>query len=373
MRRLGRFLLIAILTSGSPLCNSQFTSQTYPDPRVDPINCHTSAPGPVCDPGDILLPDEKRDLADRISQLLSLTSAIPNTAPACQPYAGKNLEILVAVIEKIGTIPAVPVDIEKFASSLKSRYQNYQDVSACDITVLIVNSRSDRQVFTVAGRDARLTKDILRAAFEHNIAQFKAHRFATGLEGMVEHIASAYTQAHAGQVLLPETLKQKALTFSPPLVASGVRQTTDEVTPIESSSLPSSIEAKGESPIVEVPASMTTEAGESENLWIDIMKQAVARCGNNQERIGKYVQAVVEEAMALSLRLIKDERYSSIEESIATHPEDAQARNAAWTNAKSEFIDDIYRRNMLTIRSAASERCPLKTNFRFVSKYWNLH
>uniref|UniRef100_A0A0M3HPH9 DUF553 domain-containing protein n=1 Tax=Ascaris lumbricoides TaxID=6252 RepID=A0A0M3HPH9_ASCLU len=379
MRQISHFLLIAILTLWALLCDAQFTSQTYPDPRIDPFNCHIVMPGPVCDPGDILLPDERRDLANRISQLLSSTSTIHNTASACQPHPGKNLEILVAVIDKIGTIPIAPVDIEKFANSLKSRYQNYQDISACDTTVLIVNSRSDRQVFTVAGRDARLTKEVLKSAFEQNIAHFKAHRFAMGLEGMVVYIASAYSQAHSGQTLLPEGLEPRVMTISPPLVANGVRQTTDEHVSIDSSSpIPSppeaSVEGSNGSPAVGISGTETMEDEESEKLWVDIMKQAVARCGNNQDRVGKYVQAVVEEAMALSLRLIKDKRYNSIEESIVANTNDVEVRNAAWTKARSEFIEDIYRKNLLTIRSGAPERCPLRAdNFRFVSKYWNAH
>jgi hypothetical protein len=50
------------------------------------------------------------------------------------------------------------MNIEKFTNQLRSKYQNYQDVSLCDPLVLIVNSRSDRQVFTVAGRDAKVNK-----------------------------------------------------------------------------------------------------------------------------------------------------------------------------------------------------------------------
>lgn len=41
--------------------------------------------------------------------------------------------------------------------------------------VLIVNSRSDRQVYTVAGKDTKLSKAILKAAFENSIANFRVN------------------------------------------------------------------------------------------------------------------------------------------------------------------------------------------------------
>ncbi|VDN39708.1 unnamed protein product [Gongylonema pulchrum] len=144
-------LVLAVLSS------AQFTSQTYPDPRVDPFSCKTPTTGPVCDPSELLTFDEKKALAGRINQL----------------FPGKSLDIIVDVIDKIGTVPTAPVDIEKFANNLKSRYQHFQDVSLCDVMVLIVNSKSDRQVFTVAGKDTKLTKEVLKAAFEQNINHFR--------------------------------------------------------------------------------------------------------------------------------------------------------------------------------------------------------
>ena len=66
--------------------------------------------------------------------------------------------------------------------------------------VLIVNSRSDRQVFTVAGRDAKLSRDVLQTAFQRNLVHFRSSNYAMGLEGMIENIVSAYNSAHILQV-----------------------------------------------------------------------------------------------------------------------------------------------------------------------------
>lgn len=46
-----------------------------------------------------------------------------------------------------------------------------------------------------------------------NWAYLQAHRFAMGLEGMVVYIASAYSQAHSGQTLLPEGLEPRSIFF----------------------------------------------------------------------------------------------------------------------------------------------------------------
>jgi len=84
----------------------------------------------------------------------------------------------------------------------------------CDTLVLIVNSRSDRQVFTVAGRDAKvlfnrkqdfrffstkLSQDVLQTAFHRSVGHFRLGNYAQGFEGMVEYIVSAYGSAHIVQ------------------------------------------------------------------------------------------------------------------------------------------------------------------------------
>lgn len=56
----------------------------------------------------------------------------------------------------------------------------------CDTLVLIVNSKNDRQVFTVAGHDAKLSREIIQLAFQRNVEHFKAANYALGMEGMIE-------------------------------------------------------------------------------------------------------------------------------------------------------------------------------------------
>lgn len=74
--------------------------------------------------------------------------------------------------------------------------------------VLITNSRMDRQVFTVAGRDAKLSREVLQNSFHKNVGHFRGGNYALGLEGMIEYIVSAYSSAHIVQVPSP-TIPEK--------------------------------------------------------------------------------------------------------------------------------------------------------------------
>lgn len=120
-----RFVLFPFVVLVSTV-SAQFTSQTYPDPRLDPFSCRLALPSQVCDPSAIVSDEERTRLVQRVSQLHSLTSGIKNTSPSCALMPDRNLEIIVAIIDKIGSVPGVPVDIEKFANNLKRRYQNFQ-------------------------------------------------------------------------------------------------------------------------------------------------------------------------------------------------------------------------------------------------------
>uniref|UniRef100_A0A915CU10 Uncharacterized protein n=1 Tax=Ditylenchus dipsaci TaxID=166011 RepID=A0A915CU10_9BILA len=106
--------------------NGQFSPQTYPDPRLDPLQCRILLPGQLCDPAEILLPEERRTLFEKIVRLQQITSQIRNTSPACANHQNSNLYIMIALIEKLGTLPYESVSIEKFTNLLRSKYQNYQ-------------------------------------------------------------------------------------------------------------------------------------------------------------------------------------------------------------------------------------------------------
>uniref|UniRef100_A0A914Y544 Uncharacterized protein n=1 Tax=Panagrolaimus superbus TaxID=310955 RepID=A0A914Y544_9BILA len=183
----------------------QFSSQNYPDPRTEPLRCKLLLPGQICDPSDILNDAERRKLNEKIQQLGSVTAQIRNTSPQCVGSPNQNLQIIVALIEKIGVNPLDPVDIERFTNSLRLKYLNFQELN-CDTLVLIVNSRRDRQVFTVAGKDAKLSRDVLQTAFHRNIGHFRQGHYVLGLEGMIEYIVSSYTSTHIVQVPSPEVL-----------------------------------------------------------------------------------------------------------------------------------------------------------------------
>eukprot|EP00081_Caenorhabditis_elegans_P016921 NP_496936.1 Uncharacterized protein CELE_F01D5.6 [Caenorhabditis elegans] len=387
---------------------AQFTSQTYPDPRLDPFSCRLALPSQVCDPSAIVSDEERSRLVQRVNQLHSLTSGIKNTSPSCALMPDRNLEIIVAIIDKIGSVPGVPVDIEKFANNLKRRYQNFQDVGMCDTTVLIVNSRQDRQVFTVAGRDAKISKDTLKSAFERNIGHFKTGRYALGLEGMIEVIVAAYSNAHIVQVPTPtefrptdrpcnkgaadirqatkntadrlwgaqiiaaadssrELVEAAANTFlvlffktydqtsrfmpNPPAVSAVESQ------PFRAAGLPNSVQ-QAKRPF---PAFNTIHESidEDDKVWVSILQQAMARCGQNDADLPKHVRAVVEEAMSISLKLISDSRYNKIEEETEKNKEVLGNRQKAWDGATNDFIRPLFQKYRNSILSGASQTCPV--------------
>ncbi|CAI4221746.1 unnamed protein product [Auanema sp. JU1783] len=320
----------------------QFTSQTYPDPRLDPLSCRLALPSPVCDPSAVVTDEERANLINKVNQLQSVTRGIRNTSPACVLQPEKNMEIIIAIVDKIGNIPGAPVDIEKFANNLKRRYQNFQDISVCDTTILIVNSRQDRQVFTVAGRDARISKETLKNAFERNIAHFKTGRYALGLEGMIEVIVAAYTNAHIVQIPSQENFRPES-NFVP---------ITSEPQPFRAAGIPNSVQpAKKNFEISE-------QIDEKDQVWVTIMQQALARCGQDTTNLSKHVKAVVEEAMSISLKLISDTRYNSIEEEVETNKDVLGIRDRAWETAKTEFILPLFNRYKNTILNNSNNQCP---------------
>lgn len=66
--------------------------------------------------------------------------------------------------------------------------------------------------------------------------------------------------------------------------------------------------------------------------------------------------------MALSLKLISDLRYNKIEEIAQDVSSGANARDKAWRNAKTEFIDALYEKYG-TIFPRKVSQCPeLKGN-----------
>ncbi|CAB3403831.1 unnamed protein product [Caenorhabditis bovis] len=337
--------LIGLLLLSVPLICGQFTSQTYPDPRLDPLSCRLALPSQVCDPSAIVSDEERTRLVQRINQLHGVTSSIRNTSPACSLSPDKNLEIIVAIIDKIGSVPGVPIDIEKFANNLKRRYQNFQDIGMCDTTVLIVNSRQDRQVFTVAGRDAKISKEILKNAFERNIGHFKTGRYALGLEGMIEVIVAAYSNAHIVQVPTPEIFKPSSFVQPP---------STIESQSFRAAGIPNSVQ-----PVKRPFAALQTETVEEDDkIWVSILQQAMSRCGKNEADLPRHVRAVVEEAMNISLKLISDSRYNKIEEESEEHKDVLDSRQTAWESASRDFIRPLFAKYRNTILSGASQTCP---------------
>lgn len=53
-------------------------------------------------------------------------------------------------------------ETKQFAEEIKAKYDIFKDVNTCDTTVVIVTSKSDGQLYTVAGRDALLPGSLKR-------------------------------------------------------------------------------------------------------------------------------------------------------------------------------------------------------------------
>ena len=152
----------------------------------------------------------------------------------------------------------------------------------------------------------------------------------------MEYIGAAYSNAHIIQVPSPSTNGQR----------TGDPEGGDQLptTPLGTTSNIGQFIAHGVRQKPEVKGTAPgkfnfLEVNEEDRLWVQLMLKATHQCGYDAERISDYVRAVVEEAMALSLKMIADPRYNKLEE-------DSQdpniGRDKAWAKAKSSFIDGLY-------------------------------
>ncbi|GMT13701.1 hypothetical protein PFISCL1PPCAC_4998, partial [Pristionchus fissidentatus] len=228
----------------------------------------------------------------------------------------------------------------------KRKYQNFQDVGMCDTSVLIVNSRQDRQVFTVAGRDAKINKATLRQAFERNVLHFKDGRYALGLEGMIEVIVAAYGNAHIVQTPAGDQFNG----FDGSAGAGTHNSITQRAAGLPSVHTTDSRQLIVEREIVEVD--------EPDKVWVQIMQLALARCGDNKQLFAGSVRAVVEEAMQISLALISDTRYNSIEEEVDKHKDILGIREQAWNSAANSFLHPMYEKYAGNLASSPVKSCP---------------
>lgn len=360
MTSLQHILFLITFTALFTATNAQFTPQTYPDPRTDPLACKVTLPGPVCDPSEILTPDERNSLMDNIRRLQQITANIHNSSPNC---AGQNANIfiMIAMLDKLGTLPFEAVSIEKFTNQLRNKYLNYQDVGLCDTLVLIVNSRSDRQVFTVAGRDAKLSREVLQTAFHRNVGHFRAGNYGMGLEGMVQLIVSAYNSAHIVQV--PSPLGSVENSIQTPSSSNSFReQTPNALGPQPSSSSLGQFLAHGvrQKPDVQPFEKFNLEdVPEEDRLWVDLMMKAAQRCGYDSSKISTYVRGIVDEAMNISLKLISDPRYNKIEEHSHNNDNSSKARDEAWEQSKNEFLDALYVKYGQQFPRSLANQCPV--------------
>uniref|UniRef100_A0A7E4V0V9 ATP-cone domain-containing protein n=1 Tax=Panagrellus redivivus TaxID=6233 RepID=A0A7E4V0V9_PANRE len=96
---------------------------------------------------------------------------------------------------------------------------------------------------------------------------------------------------------------------------------------------------------------------DEDKIWVQLIHKAASRCGYDKSKIAENVRAVVEEAMSISLKLISDNRYNTIEEASQDFSTSSNPRIKAWADAKTNFIDDLYARYRESFPRRASQ-CP---------------
>ncbi|KAK5965299.1 hypothetical protein GCK32_002039 [Trichostrongylus colubriformis] len=175
---------------------------------------------------------------------------------------------------------------------------------------------------------------------------------------MIEMVVAAYTNAHIVQVPSPDKSRQiPSLPSSETLkFTTENRSAPEAIAPFRAAGLPNSAQqAKILQPINE------EDIDEKDKIWVSIMQQAVARCGVQQDAFDMHVRAVVEEAMAFSLKLISDSRYNSIEEEVEAHKDVIGSRERAWNTAKTQFIQPLFQKYHSFIVGTAQQTCPAIT------------
>jgi hypothetical protein len=95
------FRLFLLFYSILHTTNGQYNPQTYPDPRIDPASCKVLFPSQVCDPSEILNPDQRAQLNEKIQRLQQITANIRNTSPPCVGSQQSNLYVMIALMVRI--------------------------------------------------------------------------------------------------------------------------------------------------------------------------------------------------------------------------------------------------------------------------------
>lgn len=74
--------------------------------------------------------------------------------------------------------------------------------------------------------------------------------------------------------------------------------------------------------------------------------------------------------MELSLRLLRDPRYTQIEEAIQNAETVPNVKNRVWQEVREEFIDDMYQKYSAYIKTASVEkRCPVtQSRLKFIQR-----
>lgn len=99
-------------------------------------------PSQVCDPSEILSPEQRSQLNEKIQRLQQITANIRNTSPPCVGSQQSNIYIMIALMERLGTLPFESADVQKFTNLLRSKYQNYPDVGVHLIFIWVLHSSS---------------------------------------------------------------------------------------------------------------------------------------------------------------------------------------------------------------------------------------
>ncbi|KAK6054440.1 hypothetical protein COOONC_08055 [Cooperia oncophora] len=81
--------------------------------------------------------------------------------------------------------------------------------------------------------------------------------------------------------------------------------------------------------------------------------------GHSVERLATASDAP--EAMAISLKLISDSRYNSIEEEVEANKDVIGSRERAWETAKMQFIQPLFQKYHSLLVGSKQQTCPAIT------------
>uniref|UniRef100_A0A914VI82 TPM domain-containing protein n=1 Tax=Plectus sambesii TaxID=2011161 RepID=A0A914VI82_9BILA len=394
----------SVVFAQSDPTKSGWTTKDYPDPRIDFAKCGSNSPGFLCDPDGLLREEDRIALKGHVEDVERQSKKVFNKSQFCSTGAPDGLQFFIVLMNKMDGSTVGQTETKLFAQEIKAKYDIFKDVNTCDTTVVIVSSKNDGQLYTVAGRDAQLPGSDLENAFNQNTDHFAKGNFAAGLKNMITQLEAAYEVAHTSTLV---SNNKDSTTNSTVEGANGTQKDDDNVT--DSNSTATNGEANGSSNVADnltttnnasltngespnsaaeedhsaSPLQVVTSSGNNENealptlvplpddtgnlsnnanaalpgssannltltadnksLWLNIVQITGIRCGtqNDPDAFMRNVRLVVEEIRDLSAQLERDDQYKNILKMVLKSKGDPDGDTKAWNVGGRPFIEPL--------------------------------